>query len=199
MNISELKRTLLKNPYEIANMKQTDELCKYAIKLKPSAICYIKDQTDELCELVINQNAYNIRYINNQTPKLCELAIDKNPTSLRYIVNQTPELCKLAVSKDPETIMYVHEQTTELCDIVVSKDCSLIDLCKKPISFYTNSHITRFRTIYVININGKYLFSVGCQKNISKGEFLYRINNTDGGLKYNNHRFLYIDILKKYR
>ena len=37
------------------------------------------------------------------------------------------------------------------------------------------------------------VFNIGCQNNITKEEFIYRIYNKDGGLEYNSHRQEYLD------
>ena len=42
------------------------------------------------------------------------------------------------------------------------------------------------------------LFSIGCQHNISKEYFIWRIHNTDYGLEENPYRQEYLDILERY-
>ena len=46
-------------------------------------------------------------------------------------------------------------------------------------------------------IDGIWLFSIGCQNNITKEEFVKRIYETDGGLESNPHRQEYLDFLNK--
>ena len=58
---------------------------------------------------------------------------------------------------------------------------------------------TRSRIIHVLEIpNEKPLFTIGCQKNITKEYFLWRIYNMDGGLEKNPHRKEYLEILERY-
>ncbi|HCP7145417.1 TPA: hypothetical protein OE939_004106, partial [Clostridioides difficile] len=53
-----------------------------------------------------------------------------------------------------------------------------------------------------IEKNGEWLFTVGCQRNITKEEFIYRIYNTNGGFDLENginvHRQIYLDFLEKF-
>ena len=58
---------------------------------------------------------------------------------------------------------------------------------------------TSHRTICVLHEPNKDpLFSIGCQKNISKDYFIWRIYNMDGGLEENPHRQEYLDIINRY-
>ena len=58
---------------------------------------------------------------------------------------------------------------------------------------------TSHRTVYVLHEpNKEPLFSIGCQKNISKEYFIWRIYNTDNGLEENPYRQEYLDIIERY-
>ena len=58
---------------------------------------------------------------------------------------------------------------------------------------------TSHRTIYVLHEpNKEPLFSIGCQCNITKDYFIWRIYHFDGGLEENPHRQEYLDIIEKY-
>ena len=48
----------------------------------------------------------------------------------------------------------------------------------------------------ILTEDDKILYSLGCQDNITEEEFIDRIHNTFGGLKYNPHREEYLDIIK---
>lgn len=61
------------------------------------------------------------------------------------------------------------------------------------IEFYQGNN-TRMITA-IKTLDNKWLFNVGCQKLITKEEFLDRIYNEDGGLENNPHREFYLRIL----
>jgi len=52
------------------------------------------------------------------------------------------------------------------------------------------------RLVTCVLKNGNILYNVGCQKEITKEEFIDRIHNEDGGLRLNPHRESYLDIIK---
>lgn len=57
----------------------------------------------------------------------------------------------------------------------------------------------RYRKLYVSKLgNDECRFSIGCQANITKEQFLDRIYNEKGGLEKNPRRQKYLDILKNY-
>ena len=58
---------------------------------------------------------------------------------------------------------------------------------------------TSKRTIYILHEpNKEPLFSIGCQYNITKDYFIFRIYHFDGGLEENPHRQEYLDIINRY-
>lgn len=50
----------------------------------------------------------------------------------------------------------------------------------------------------ILTLDDKWLFNVGCQKLITKEEFIDRIYNIEGGLEKNPHREFYLKILKMF-
>ena len=48
----------------------------------------------------------------------------------------------------------------------------------------------------ILTKNDKILYTIGCQKNITEEEFLFRIHNTDGGLEANPHRKEYLNLIE---
>ena len=64
------------------------------------------------------------------------------------------------------------------------------------IEFYQGSN-TRMITA-IKTLEDRWLFNVGCQKLITKEDFIDRIYNTEGGLEENPHREFYLKILKMF-
>lgn len=48
----------------------------------------------------------------------------------------------------------------------------------------------------ILTEDNKILYSIGCQENLTKEEFIYRIHNTSGGLEENPHRYEYLKLIK---
>ena len=68
---------------------------------------------------------------------------------------------------------------------VLNKDEHFVKTCER-------------RKIYVNKIDGAWMFTIGCQNNITKEEFIKRIYETDGGLTNNPHRQEYLNFLEKF-
>lgn len=143
--------SMFKQPYEfifkvnrdalcyIDEHEQTEEMCKYAIRMNPYAIRFIAkrfqtnemykyfiqkhfedglqfipklSQTEELCKIAVNLSGENLRYVEKQfqTEEICKLAIQRNPYALEYVKVQTEELCKMAVKKCGLTLQFVNKQ-----------------------------------------------------------------------------------------
>lgn len=64
------------------------------------------------------------------------------------------------------------------------------------VEFYQSSN-SRLVTA-ITDKEGNTLFNIGCQKLITKEEFLHRIENEDGGIRENPHREFYKKILLLY-
>ena len=84
----------------------------------------------------------------------------------------------------------------------IREDVFNIEYIDEPLD-YINSIVdvleTSHRPIYVLHEEGKEpLFSIGCQKNITKEYFMKRIYNTKGGLEENPYRQEYLDIINRY-
>lgn len=56
--------------------------------------------------------------------------------------------------------------------------------------------------MFAVKENGVWLFTVGCQENITKEEFIYRIYNEGGGFDpekgVNVHRGIYLNFLGQF-
>jgi len=108
---------------------QTDELCRYAIKLSDgNALKYVTNQTDELCRYAIQlSDGKALKYVTNQTDELCKYAIDNSVCGMQYIFefvrNQTDELCRYAIDKsdDGYYLNFVKHQSDELCKYAIDK------------------------------------------------------------------------------
>ena len=48
----------------------------------------------------------------------------------------------------------------------------------------------------ILTEDNQIFYSIGCQENLTKEEFIYRIHNTSGGLEENPHRYEYLKLIK---
>lgn len=118
-----------------------------------------------------------------------------------FIKNQTPEVCLAAVKNFGYSIQFVQEQTKEIClEAIKNKGKVIEDVAKGILN--NNEHFIfknpNIRKVYVNKIDGKWLFSVGCQNNITKDEFIEIIHTDNEGLEKNPHRQIYLDFLKNF-
>ncbi|MCC0671809.1 MULTISPECIES: hypothetical protein [unclassified Clostridioides] len=189
-------------------------------------------QVYNLCLEAVGQEAWNIAYINNNLSpykknKLYLIAIKQNLDVIIFIEKYTEEilleLSKMYAIKDrdilkrtikeraietiknnPSFIIYIKNQTYEICLEAIKIDGFCIELIKNRDMFKYNilKETIRSRKVIAIYIDGRWLFTIGCQNNITKEEFIYRIYNTDGGFDLekgvNVHRKIYLDFLEQF-
>ncbi|ENY8692526.1 hypothetical protein QMM46_08095 [Clostridioides difficile] len=104
--------------------------------------------------------------------------------SLYWVNNQTYKICIEAVKQDRFALEYVRDKNLNELGIKILKEQG------------------KARGIIAIKENGEWLFTVGCQKNISKEKFIHRIYTENGGFDpekgINVHRQVYLDFLKEF-
>lgn len=110
----------------------------------------------------------------------------KNGIRLKFIDDQTPEICLEAVKESFKAIVCVKDSN------IINSICSSLNMLYLPLGEIHRSLILKF-------IHGEYKCWIGCQENISVEKLIWRIHNTDGGLKNNPHRQHYIDFLKEHK
>lgn len=126
---------------------------------------------------------------------------EKNPVAIKYVKNQAEEVCLEAVKKCGYSIIYIKKQTLNICLEALRYDGTLLDYVNEGIVDKSKHYIYKnqgIKDVYVNKINGNWLFSVGCQSNMTKEDFIKRIYNDNGGLVHNPHRQIYIDFLSKF-
>ena len=142
------------------------------------------------------------QYINNPLEQAQLAAVRKYGNAIYYIKNPSLKVQLEAVRQNGNVIEYIDNPSEQVKLEAVKQDGYAIKYIDNP-SDYIKSIVdvinTSKRTIYVLHEPNKDpLFSIGCQKNISKDYFIWRIYNMDGGLKENPHRQEYLDIIERY-
>ncbi|MDW0076990.1 DUF4116 domain-containing protein [Clostridioides difficile] len=137
---------------------------------------YVREQVDEICMEAVNENGWALKYVKKQTPKICLEVVRKNGLALKYVEDQMEEICREALKQNKLAIKCVKDKNKYRAE-----RCKR-NICKKA--------------------NDIWLFTVGCQTNITKEEFIYGIYNENGGLdldkEINVNRKIYLDFLKKF-
>ena len=128
----------------------------------------------------VRREGTDIQYINNPSEKVQLEAVRENGYSIKYIDNPSERVQLEAVRSNGLAIQYINNPSKYIK--------SIIDVIE-----------TSRRCIYVLHEpNKEPLFTIGCQRNITKETFIQRIYEKDGGLEQNPHRQEYLDILNRY-
>lgn len=155
----------------------------------------------------VKKNGYALGDIIEQTPEICLAAVNNAGCAVRFVKEQTPEICLAAVNNTGFALQYVKEQTYEIClaaikqnitSIVHVRDANILnDICNEQNILYLPQ--TQHNNYLILKlVDGEYKCWIGCQDNITLEKLLWRIHYTDGGLKNNRYRQIYIDFLKKH-
>ncbi|HBG4630854.1 TPA: DUF4116 domain-containing protein [Clostridioides difficile] len=198
---------------------QTYEMCLKAIEknglllkdIRWDEINLTKEQVHKLCIKAVRNNGIALQYVKEQTEELCILAVKQDYSALQYVKKQTPEICIKALKKNEFALQYVkwdilsEEQIDEICREALKHDRCLIRYIKDKDIFNIKYLEAQGKASEVIAIkeDGEWLFTVGCQRNITKEEFIYRIYNENGGFdlekEINVHRQVYLDFLEQFK
>ncbi|MCC0726694.1 DUF4116 domain-containing protein [Clostridioides sp. ZZV14-6045] len=199
--------------------EQTPEICIKAVRDDGRALQFVKEKTEEICIEAVKQNGRALKYVNNQTDEICIEAVKKNGSNLYCVKNQTPEICIEAIRQKGWALMDVKwgelegkfskEQLDEICVYALKQDKHLIKYIRNKEEYEDMFNIKYLKEqgnaseVFAVKENGIWLFTVGCQENITKETFIYRIYNTDGGFDLekgiNVHRQIYLDFLKEFK
>ncbi|MDI2978112.1 DUF4116 domain-containing protein [Clostridioides difficile] len=191
--------------------EQVHKLCIKAVRNNGIALQYVKEQTPEMCKEAVKNREFALMYVKEQTEELCILAVKQDYSALQYVKKQTPEICIKALKKNEFALQYVkwdilsEEQIDEICREALKHDRCLIRYIKDKDIFNIKYLEEKGDASEVIAIkeDGEWLFTVGCQRNITKETFIDRIYNTDGGFDLekgiNVHRQVYLDFLKEFK
>ena len=139
-----------------------------------------KEQEERFQLQTIREDGCAIEYIDNPSKQLQLEAVRRNGRAIKYIDNPSEEVQLAAVRQNGRAIKYIKNPSDYIK--------SIVDVIE-----------TSERFIYVLHEpNKEPLFTIGCQYNISKDYFIWRIYNMDCGLEENPHRQEYLDIINRY-
>ena len=161
-----------------------------------------KEQEEAFQLKAVRQNGYNIHSIKNPSEQVQLEAVRQNGNAINYIKNPSEQVQLEAVKQDGRAIQYIKNPSEQVqLEAVRQNGCSrkYIDNPSSYIKSVLDVIKTSNRVVYVLHEEGKEpLFSVGCQCNINKEYFKWRIYNMDNGLEKNPYRLEYIDVINKY-
>lgn len=159
----------------------------------------LNDMSIEYQLTAVEDNSCDIQHIVNPCSDVQLKSIEKDPEVIYYISNPRLQAQMKAVEQWGCAIQYIDDPCLEVQMKAVEKDVTailyIVDPCLE-VTEMVDTIKTSQRTIYRNKKTG--LFSVGCQSNMTKDYFIWRIYNTEGGLEKNSHRQEYLDILERY-
>ena len=155
----------------------------------------------EILKAVIEDGRY-IQFIDNLSEAVQIEAVKQDGYSIRYIDNPSETVQIEAVKQDGYSIKFIDNPSeTFQIEAVKQNGCSIkyIDNPSEQVKNNVDVIETSHRPIYVNKLDPNDIkFSIGCQKNITKDFFIWRIYNMDGGLEVNPYRQEYLDVLERY-
>ncbi len=138
------KLVLKQQPYFIAGMEQTKELCIEAVRSDGLALRNIRKQTNEirleavkrtglalmfsdvqndrLCRAAVSQYGDALQLVKKPTRSIKIAAVRRTPDALRFVKKQSVHLCKLAVRQFGHALRWVRRQTIDICMIAVTQN-----------------------------------------------------------------------------
>ena len=163
---------------------------------------FSKEQEETFQLKTVKEDGYAIQFINNPSEQVQLEAVKQNGYVIYYINNPSEEVQLEAIRQDGTTIQYIDNPSEQLQLEALKENVRAIKYIDNP-SSYIKSIVdvieTSNRNVYVLHEpNKEPLFSIGCQYNITKDYFIWRICNLDGGLEENPHRQEYLDIINRY-
>lgn len=159
------------------------EILLEEVKRNPYNLQYVENQTEEMCMEAVKRNGYTLKFVKHQTPEICMQAVKGNGFALSYAQYQTEEMCLEAIKNYASAIQWVKQQTPKICMEAAKSDSSnLAHITDLSMIEELEPEILKvgLLTLYVIKLDGEYLFSIGCQKNINKSHLLFKIRQWGG-------------------
>ena len=163
---------------------------------------FSKEQEEIFQLKAVRQNGLDIKSIDNPSLPIQLEAVKEDGYAIKYIDNISEEVQLEAIRQDETAIQYIENPSEQLQLEALKENVRAIEYIDNP-SDYIKSIVdvieTSHRNVYVLHEpNKEPLFTTGCQCNLSKEYFIWRIYNLDGGLKENPHRQEYLDIIERY-
>ncbi|HBG8470868.1 TPA: DUF4116 domain-containing protein [Clostridioides difficile] len=202
------------NPWALIHVKrQTERICIEAVKQWGTILQFVKKQTPKICLEAVKQNSFALYYVKKQFEEVCIEAVKQDGDALKYIKKQTKELCLRAIENDVCSLQYVKWAELNLTEFEVDEICKFaLTQTSRALTYIKNKdkYIKKFnikysknnRKVTAINIDGEWLFTIGCQENITKETFIDRIYNEGGGFDLkagkNVHRQEYLVFLDQF-
>ena len=173
-----------------------------AVRQNGSVIQFINNPSLEVQLEAVRQDGCVIIYIDNPSEEVKLEAVRQSGHAIKYIDNPSEKVQLEAVRQIGEVIQYIYNPSEQIQLEAVRQDVHNIQYIKNP-SDYIKSIVDVFKTshrpIYVLHEpNKEPLFSIGCQKNINKDYFIWRIYNDNNGLEKHPYRQEYLDIINRY-
>ncbi|WP_235698743.1 DUF4116 domain-containing protein [Clostridioides difficile] len=197
--------------------EQTKELCSIAINNKAYALTSVKEQTRELCLIAIRKEPLTLKYVREQTEEMCLEAVKRNGMALKFVDKRTEEICIEALKQDKHSILYIDDKEKYLKmfsdDIKFLNSLEQLKRDNKYKFAFSNIEFKEaeeeIQNIIAIKEDGKWLFTL-CNlfylddgwKDMSKGRFIYKIYNEEGGYnihhRVNLYRQIYLEFLENF-
>ncbi|CCL32146.1 hypothetical protein BN174_3470002 [Clostridioides difficile E15] len=141
---------------------QTEELCLIAVREDPVALQFVKSQTEDICIEAVRRNGYVLKDVNNQTYRMCLEAVKNNGRALKYIK------WDIGFTEEQKKIIHLEaiKQSAEVLDIIEDKEKYM-----KLINMKILEETDEYMQLIAFKMDGKWLFNIGNQKNITEEEF----------------------------
>jgi hypothetical protein len=122
------KLVLKQQPYFIADMEQTEELCITAVRSDGRALRNVKHQTDRICLEAVRRTGIAIGFVNVQTEEICMAAVKQNGDALQLVKWQTHAICLVAVTQIGTALDLVRAdlKTYDICIAAVNQHGSAL-------------------------------------------------------------------------
>ncbi|MCC0681848.1 MULTISPECIES: DUF4116 domain-containing protein [unclassified Clostridioides] len=192
------------------------------VKLNGRFLKYIKNQTEGICLEAVKNYGPALKYVrwnklsNNRNEKLYECSSNRvkyfhaklNKIKNKFSSKENERICLEAVRQNALALKYVNKQTEPICMEALKQNKHAImfikdkNKCLKEFNIRYLEKQGDTREVIAIKENNKWLFTIACQRDITKEEFVDRIYNTNGGfdlkLRINVHRQRYLNFLKDF-
>ncbi|MGO0861700.1 DUF4116 domain-containing protein, partial [Clostridioides difficile] len=191
-------------------------ICLEAVRSNGLALGYVKNQTEEVCLEAVRSNGWalqDVRWdelnLSKEKEELVSIeAVKQTGHALQYVKEQTEAICLEAINQDVKSFFYVKNQTEKICINSLKQTGSIFRYIKDARKYIKKFDIRflvesgKVRGVVAMKIDGVWRFTLGCQDNITKETFIYKIYNTNGGFDpeegVNVHRKFYLKFLNQF-
>ncbi|HBF2930463.1 hypothetical protein NBN67_19595 [Clostridioides difficile] len=125
----------------------------------------------------VSENGLYLKEVKEQTEDICLESVRQNGVYLYFVKNQTGDICREALKSNASAIYFI--------------DSKKIDEYIEKFNIRELKATDTNKGVIAVKENGEWLFSLDCQKNISKDEFIDMIYNMD-----NVNKQIYTDFIE---